>query len=335
VILCWILTGRLPFAGENLTEIISAVLVGALPKPSAVAPELPPALDVIILRCLERDLDRRYRTVAELAEDLAPFAPPRGRESVERIRRLVPHGSPRVDDSVAAGAVAGEPTEAQSTTWQRTTVGRLTIAVAPEATSLDSLEIRRDGVIIGKPLWGVPVPVDPGEHVVTASAPGKKGWESRVIAAESAALRVAISPLEEGPRTPPPVADAVAPRPRRPVPAIVLSGVAAVGVGVGAGLFAAHASQKSDAESLSAGVRSAQGTCVPPRFAAPCSAIADKAKSSDLLGNASTVAFAAGGAAAVAMVVYLVLPASPRATGGAVTVRPVFGVGHVGLAGSF
>src|SRR6185369_17170061 len=75
VILYQLLTGRLPFEGMTLTEIVSAVLFAPFPAPSALVSGLPEGLDRIVLRCLERDLDRRYGSVTELAADLAPFAP--------------------------------------------------------------------------------------------------------------------------------------------------------------------------------------------------------------------------------------------------------------------
>ena len=50
----------------------------------------------------------------------------------------------------------------------------------------------------------------------------------------------------------------------------------------------------------------------------------------------STVAFVAGGAAAVAMMTYLLWPAAP-ASGSAIRVQPVVSAGHQGLVaiGSF
>lgn len=46
---------------------------------------------------------------------------------------------------------------------------RLTVAVA-EASKVAGLEIRRNGALVGAAQWGTPVPVDPGEIELTASA---------------------------------------------------------------------------------------------------------------------------------------------------------------------
>ena len=50
---------------------------------------------------------------------------------------------------------------------------RLTIAVSP-TVPLAGLQVLRDGVPVSQEEWGLPLPVDPGEHVVFVSAPGHK-----------------------------------------------------------------------------------------------------------------------------------------------------------------
>jgi serine/threonine-protein kinase len=111
-------TGRLPFDGENLTEILSAVLMGSAPRPSELVHTVPPQLDAVILRCLERDVARRYPSVRELAEDLAPFAPRSAQSSLETVRRLLgPAPSRDVRDVSDAGTLGGDPSGAQTTIW--------------------------------------------------------------------------------------------------------------------------------------------------------------------------------------------------------------------------
>jgi Tol biopolymer transport system component/predicted Ser/Thr protein kinase len=60
------LTGRRPFAGDSNLSILAAILQ-AEPKPAAeVAPGLPHELNRIIMRCLRKDPDRRFQTMADL-----------------------------------------------------------------------------------------------------------------------------------------------------------------------------------------------------------------------------------------------------------------------------
>jgi hypothetical protein len=58
---------------------------------------------------------------------------------------------------------------------------RLTIVVPPGVT-VDGLAVARDGEPVGRAQWGTAVPIDPGEHVIVAMAPGKQRWEGRVEA---------------------------------------------------------------------------------------------------------------------------------------------------------
>jgi hypothetical protein len=59
-----------------------------------------------------------------------------------------------------------------------------------------SLVVKRDGVEVGAPLWGLPLPVDGGVHTVTASADGFSAFSSTVtVADEKAALTVTIPTL--------------------------------------------------------------------------------------------------------------------------------------------
>jgi hypothetical protein len=74
---------------------------------------------------------------------------------------------------------------------------KISVAVADSA-HLPGLELKRDHVVVGEATWGVAVPVDPGEHVITASAPGKKDWSQKVIVEpRGATVAVRIPVLED------------------------------------------------------------------------------------------------------------------------------------------
>jgi len=89
VILYRLITGRLPFVGQNATELIAKVLETEAPPPSSVRPDLPPALEAVILRCLRRSRDERFANVAELAAALAPFSPYFADAPVESMSRIL------------------------------------------------------------------------------------------------------------------------------------------------------------------------------------------------------------------------------------------------------
>jgi len=55
------------------------------------------------------------------------------------------------------------------------------LAIVPSnAATIAGLVIRRDGTEVPREAWGSPVPVDPGTHDVSASAPDRQSWQSSV-----------------------------------------------------------------------------------------------------------------------------------------------------------
>ena len=70
-------TGHIPFQGSSLQLMLGRVQ--SMPRnPSLVNSKLPPYLAGIIMRCLEKDRDRRYQNFREVYDDLAAarFTPP-------------------------------------------------------------------------------------------------------------------------------------------------------------------------------------------------------------------------------------------------------------------
>jgi class 3 adenylate cyclase/tRNA A-37 threonylcarbamoyl transferase component Bud32 len=70
VVLYEIFTGELPFKGASAMQIMLKHLEEPPPSPRLVWPEVPPKLEAVILRCLEKDPAARYRSVEELLKDL-------------------------------------------------------------------------------------------------------------------------------------------------------------------------------------------------------------------------------------------------------------------------
>jgi len=66
-----LLTNHKPFPGESPGEILAAQLNDAGPvPPHEHNPEIPPALEKTILKCLARDPDRRYPFMSVLKHDV-------------------------------------------------------------------------------------------------------------------------------------------------------------------------------------------------------------------------------------------------------------------------
>lgn len=98
-----LLAGALPFAGDSARALVAAHLRDAPPALDARRPDLPPAVVELVMRCLEKDPDRRPSSAAELVDALEAIGPSSG--STATFRRL--RRSPRRVGMLAAAAVLG------------------------------------------------------------------------------------------------------------------------------------------------------------------------------------------------------------------------------------
>ena len=64
------LTGRVPFNGETTVAIAIKHIQEELPYPSDFVPEIPIAVEAIVLKCCQKSPDRRYQNMAALLKDL-------------------------------------------------------------------------------------------------------------------------------------------------------------------------------------------------------------------------------------------------------------------------
>ncbi len=65
-----VLTSAKPFPGDTPDEILRKQLNGELTPPREINPDIPAALEKIVLKCLERDLDERYPYMSVVVRDL-------------------------------------------------------------------------------------------------------------------------------------------------------------------------------------------------------------------------------------------------------------------------
>jgi serine/threonine protein kinase len=73
VVLYELLTGQPPIEEDGVGETLAAVLSKKAAPPRTLRPEIPPALDAAIMKCLEHDPAQRWSDVAKLAQAIAPF----------------------------------------------------------------------------------------------------------------------------------------------------------------------------------------------------------------------------------------------------------------------
>jgi serine/threonine-protein kinase len=91
-----LVTGKMPFPEEGLPQLCVAILTKAPVPMSAVNPDATPALEAVVARCLEKDRDRRYQNVAELAQDLAAIWEGESPSRVQQIARVTRESGARV-----------------------------------------------------------------------------------------------------------------------------------------------------------------------------------------------------------------------------------------------
>jgi WD40 repeat protein/serine/threonine protein kinase len=65
-----LLTGRPPFQGRHVHEVLEQVQRGQLSRPRQVKPEVPPALEAVCLKAMRMRPEERYATARELADDV-------------------------------------------------------------------------------------------------------------------------------------------------------------------------------------------------------------------------------------------------------------------------
>lgn len=213
-------------------------------------------------------------------------------------------------------------------------LAHLTIKV--EAAN-DRAEVTRDGTVISKAEWAVPIPVDIGSHAVEAKQNGFKPFSTNVtVAKDGDNVEVTVPPLEqEAPVTPPQVpqntAPPVAPPVEPPPPdadkgggssqrtigfAVAGLGVAGLAVGAITGLMAMGKS--SDAKDV----------CKDDGRCSSRSAV-DDANSAKTFATVSTIGFIVGGVAAGAGAVLIFTAPSGKKTG--VRIVPDAGPSSAGL----
>jgi serine/threonine-protein kinase len=186
-----LLTGTTAFDAPTLMQLSAAILEKEPTPLCDLLPDAPPELEAVLQRCLEKDVNKRYQNIAELAVALYPFAPRRARISAERCSYLLRDaGLPAAEiDFASVAPPAGENSERKLA---------VTIGGAPLTTTTPA---------VMSPTPSVPV---------DAFKPRRKGWAVAIAAAAVVAI-VAIWQL--GFSESEPVAEAPVKAPERTVAA--------------------------------------------------------------------------------------------------------------------
>jgi serine/threonine protein kinase len=204
VVLFEMLTGRLPFEGKSAVAVALRRLTHTAPPPSLHVPELAGAWDALVLRCLERDVARRFSTTLELAAAL---------EVVAAAPTAVEPARPRSRRIAIALALAAAVGGVSSLALSRSSVRGTAAQSARDVT----LTLQLNGA---PPSPSVSTPTSPSapEHAAALAAPSDGEASPAVVAA--AASPTAASPTAASPTAASQTAvasTAVAPAPAAPV----------------------------------------------------------------------------------------------------------------------
>jgi len=217
-------------------------------------------------------------------------------------------------------------------------LSRLTIVVDRNLAVVSGLIVKRDGQVVGPGAWGVGVPIDAGEHVVEASAPGKRSFQSKIqVGAQNDAQTVNVPALEadpdaQRPAPGPTVAESAKASHAEPQPGQSRAGVRTAGLIVGgagvvslalSGIFALRAKSLND-DSKADGHCNAQNQC--DSFGG------EKRDDAKGAANAATVALLAGSALTVTGVTLFVLgSAKPNERAARIEAVPMLGFRQAAL----
>jgi len=188
VVLYELLEGARPFRSEAYSEL--CLKVGMDPPIPIENPAVPPGLIAVVMKCLEKPLEKRYQSVAELSFDLMPYAtdPSLARASVEQCARLLGRrtarmfegAAQRADDMTPAPPTAYRPTPAYAQTPVGTNDGSDVAHRTPAPLTPMGRSTNSQPSILGRP-----TPLPTSQPKTPTSIGGSSGEVASLLASQA------------------------------------------------------------------------------------------------------------------------------------------------------
>jgi len=204
-ILYELLAGRPAFFAASAEALGALIATGPSPRIRDVRPEVPAALEEVILRCLEKDPGERLASIGELARLIGPFAPADVASLVARVGRISARPQEQLPfaDTVSTdrpprfgGTAAGLASSGSATTTRPRAARPLWIAGAAALLSLLGLSLSRSA-------WRTNTPAAAAAPVPSSSTPSVSATPPTPMTAATggadASLEAATTAVVPGP----------------------------------------------------------------------------------------------------------------------------------------
>ena len=187
VVLWELLTLERLFRRETEAETMYAVLVGDIPLPSDRRADIPPELDTIVMKALERDPAKRWQTAREMGQALRAFASKQSAvvgaaELSNWMEGLFPQGEAQKREIMELALTQGFQALQPPQDLDAELTGALTVtaAIQPDAVSTTRPTWKRLGLAIALGVFLVSVAVVWGFQELGPNAPhrprSRRGW---------------------------------------------------------------------------------------------------------------------------------------------------------------
>jgi serine/threonine-protein kinase len=167
--------GRMPFVAETLPMMFVKVMQEPPVPPRQVRPGLPPGFEDVILRCLEKDPDRRPANIAELASALAPYA-----------ALAEPAGSSPVGAGATAASAIGVSSTLSGAAGQSMRLAGVPVSIAPSSpgkrTAIAGAAATLVIAVAALVVWKAAAPASTSTSTTTSTSTSTPGANRAVVA---------------------------------------------------------------------------------------------------------------------------------------------------------